>query len=156
MIQDKRQIRINASREKVFDLIETMPNKFPVHNLMEIKPFFFLRLLLVDGLRGACEAVSIKNRGGELMVKNGESMGPFRLAEYEKPSKYWFNLRSLFFKCGTGYTLNGRENFTILSLDLIAENPGVMEKAWWVLFKPFHVLFAQKALRVIKANVENQ
>ena len=43
MIRDKREIKIDAPPEAVFDLIETMPNKFPVYSILETKPFFFLR-----------------------------------------------------------------------------------------------------------------
>ena len=42
-----------------------------------------------------------------------------------------------------------------LSFDLIAENPSIKEKIWWFFFKPFHGLFANKALRVIKNKVEH-
>jgi hypothetical protein len=49
MIQDKRNIQIKSSPEIVFDLIETMPNKFPIYKILETKPSVFLRLLLVDG-----------------------------------------------------------------------------------------------------------
>ena len=60
MIQDQKQINIDALPEKVFGLIETMPNKFPVYKILESKPFFFMRIIFVDGLRAAIKAVSVE------------------------------------------------------------------------------------------------
>ncbi|MBC2710432.1 MAG: hypothetical protein HGJ94_05370 [Desulfosarcina sp.] len=42
-----------------------------------------------------------------------------------------------------------------LVFDLIAENPTFKEKLWWFLFKPFHGLFANKVLHVIKEKSEH-
>ena len=67
MIQDKRNIQIKSSPEIVFDLIETMPNKFPIYKILETKPFVFLRLLLVDGLRSAIGAMHI-NKTDDIFV----------------------------------------------------------------------------------------
>lgn len=35
MIRDKCEIQIDAVPEAVFDLIETMPNKFPVYSIVK-------------------------------------------------------------------------------------------------------------------------
>ncbi len=81
MIQDQKQIDINSPPEKIFGLIETMPNKFPVYKILETKPFFFLRLLFVDGLRAAVEVLSIEKSNDLLVLNVGDSMGPFQLTE---------------------------------------------------------------------------
>ena len=154
MIQYKKQINIDALPEKVFELIETMPNKFPVYNILETKPFFFLRLILVDGLRAAIEAMSIEKPNDSLVLHVGDSMGPFQLTEIEKPLKYWFTLRSFFFNCRTGYSLSSNGNMTTLSFDLIADDPKIKGKVWWLFVKPIHGLLANKVLKVIKAKVE--
>ncbi len=154
MIRDKKQIDIDALPEKVFDLIETMPNKFPVYKILETKPFFFLRLLLVDGLRSAIEAMSIEKPNDSLVLSVGDSMGPFQLTELEKPLKYWFTLKSFFFNCQTGYSLSINGNMTTLSFDLIADDPKIMEKVWWFFVKPIHGLLANKVLKVIKVKAE--
>ncbi len=155
MIQDKRQIKIKASPQVVFDLIEIMPNKFPVYKLLEAKPFLFLRVLLVDGLRTAFEAIKFKRPTDILKLNVGDTMGPFTLTELERPMKYWFSLKSLFINCQTGYTLNTNGGMTELNFNLISENPTFKEKVWWFVFKPFHGLFANKVLHVIKAKVEH-
>lgn len=156
MIQDKRQIQIMASPEIIFGLIETMPNKFPVYKFLEIKPFLFIRILLVDGLRTAIEAIKVERPNDVLILNVGDSMGPFTLTESERPYKYMFTLRSVFFNCRTGYSLSSNGNMTTVSFDLIAENPSFLNKVWWFFIKPFHVIFANKVLRVIKEKVESQ
>jgi hypothetical protein len=156
MIIDQRQISINSSPEKIFDFIERMPNKFPVYKLLETKPFFFIRILLVDGLRAALNAISVVRSDDALILQVGDTMGPFTLSESEKPRKYWFTLKSFFFDCRTGYSLKAIDGKTTLGFDLIAEDPSLMEKVWWFLFKPLHGILARKALRIIKEHVENQ
>ena len=154
MIRDRRRIEIKASCHDVFDLIDRMPNKFPIYTFLETKPLFFLRIMLVDGLSSSLEAVRLDRPTKELKLSPGDAMGPFTLTGYEKPTAYWFSLKSLFFTCRTGYTLVARDGGTELNFDLIAETPGFREKIWWFLFKPFHVLFAHKVLKVIKERVE--
>ena len=155
MIQDKRKIQINAPSPVIFDLIYRMPNKFPIYKFLETKPFFFIRILLVDGLRSAWEAVRLKKPNDALKLNVGDTMGPFTLIELDRPMKYWFSLKSLFFDCRTGYSLFSKDGGTELSFDLIAENPTFKEKLWWFLFKPFHGLFANKVLHVIKEKSEH-
>ncbi len=154
MIQDQKHIDINSPPERIFGLIETMPNKFPVYKILEARPFFFVRLLFVDGLRAAVKAMSIEKPNDSLVLNLGDSMGPFKLTELEKPSKYGFTLRSFFFNCRTGYSLSSKRNMTTLYFDLIAEDPGLMEKVWWFFVKPIHGLLANKVLKVIKGKVE--
>ncbi len=154
MIQDQRQIIINAPPEKVFALIETMPNKFPVYKILETKPIFFLRALLVDGLRSATKTIEIEKPNDIAVLHVGDSMGPFELTEVEKPVKYWFTLKSFFFNCQTGYTLSTNETRTILNFILVADNPRPMEKLYWFFVKPIHILLAYKVLKVIRDRVE--
>ena len=156
MIQDKKAIKIQSPPEDIFGLIETMPNKFPVYRIMETKPFFFLRLLFVDGLRSAIRAIGVDKPDDVLILKVGDSMGPFTLTESEKPFKYWFTLKSFFFNCRTGYSLSTNGSMTTLYFDLVSDNPGFMEKVWWFFIKPFHGLCANKVLRVIKERIESQ
>ena len=152
MIQDKREIQIKSSPEIVFDLIEKMPNKFPIYKILETKLSFFLRMLFVDGLRTAIKAVGIEKPDDVLILKIGDSMGPFTLIESEKPFKYWFTLKSFFFNCRTGYSLSTNGNMTTLYFDLVSENPGFMEKVWWFFIKPFHGIFADKAFHPLFKN----
>jgi len=154
MIQHQKQIDIDAPPEKIFALIETMPNKFPVYNILETKPFLFLRLLFVDGFRAAIKAMNIENPNDVLILNLGDSLGPFQLTELEKPLKYGFTLKSFFFNCRTGYSLRNKGNMTTLCFDLIAEHPGFMEKVWWFFVKSIHGLLANKVLKVIKVRVE--
>ncbi|MBT8372807.1 MAG: hypothetical protein KJO34_17715 [Deltaproteobacteria bacterium] len=155
MIQDQKQIEIDASPEKIFGFIVTMPNKFPVYKILETKPFLFLRILFVDGFRAAVELMGIEKAKDTFVLNLGDSMGPFQLTELEKPLKYGFTLRSFFFNCQTGYSLSSNGNITTLYFDLIAEDPGKMEKAWWFFVKPIHGLLANKVLKVVKGKVES-
>lgn len=155
MIKDKKQIQINASSTIIFDLIDSMPDKFPVFKFLEANPFYFVRVLLFDGFRSAWEATKIKGLNEVLKLNVGDAMGPFTLIESKRPIKYWFSLNSLFFSCQTGYVLSSNDNGTELGLNLIAENPTLKDKIWWLLFKYLHGLFANKALRVIKGKVED-
>ena len=43
---------------------------------------------------------------------------------------------------------------TTLSFDLIADDPKIGAKIWWVFVKPIHKLLAGKVLKVIKEKVE--
>jgi len=61
MLQDQRTIEINTPPEQVYKHIETMPNKFPIYKILETRPFFFLRIALVDGIRTAVSIVFNKN-----------------------------------------------------------------------------------------------
>ena len=156
MIQDKHEIKIDAPPEKVFDLIETMPNKFPVYSILEAKPFLFLRILLVDGMQAAFEAINIERAKDFLVLEVGESMGPFTLWKSEKPVIYLFYLTSFFFKCQTGFGLIPSGSGTMLSFDLISKTPGFRERIYWYLIKPMHFLLARKVLRNIKKKAEDR
>ncbi len=155
MIKDKRQIQIKASSYAVFDLIDRMPNKFPIYKFLEAKLFFFIRILLVDGLSSSWKAAKLRRPGDVLKLNVGDTMGPFTLTEFERPTKYWFSLKSIFFNCQTGYSLHSQDGVTELSFDLLAENPNFKERIWWFIFKPFHALFANKVLHVIKEKTEH-
>ena len=156
MIQDEKHIEIDAPPEKIFGFIETMPNKFPVYKILETKPFFFLRLLFVDGFRAAVEVMRIEKAKNTFVLNLGDSMGPFQLTELEKPLKYGFTLRSFFFNCQTGYSLSSNGKMTTLYFDLIAQDPRFTEKVWWFFVKPIHGLLAKKVLKVIKGKVESK
>ena len=155
MIQDIRQIQIKASPERIYRFIETTPIKFPIYRFLETKSFLFLRILFVDGLRSAIEAVNIDRPDDVLILKVGDSMGPFTLTEAVKPYKYWFTIKSFFINCETGYLIHSNRCTTILHFHTIMENPKFREKVWWFLIKPIHIVFANKVLRIIKEKVEN-
>jgi hypothetical protein len=128
MIQDMRQIRIESSPERIFECIAKMPNKFPVWRILETKPFLFPRLLLVDGFRAAMEAVRVEKPDDAVTLNVGDSMGPFTLTDSVRPFRHWFTLESMFFKCRTGYTIRTQGGITTLNFDIIAENPGFLER----------------------------
>ena len=153
-IDDLKQIHIQASPEDVFAVIETMPNKFPVYKVLETKPFFFFRILLVDGLHEAIRAVSFKKPMDQLILEAGDALGPFTLLETTKPHTYMFELNSLFFRCRTGYLLSTNTETTLAQFVLKADNPGFMEKLYWFFIKPVHRILAGKVLKVIKAKAE--
>ncbi len=155
MIRDKREIRINAPPEAVFDLIETMPNKFPVYAILETKPFLFLRVLLVDGMQAALNAIQVERAKDSLVLKVGDSMGPFTLWKSEKAAIYLFNLNSIFFNCQTGYGLIPSGSGTVLRFDLISKTPAFRERVYWYLIKPMHILLARKVLQNIKEKAED-
>lgn len=154
VIQDNRTITIQATPEAVFDHIEKMPNKFPVYKILETKPFLFLRLLFVDGFRSAMAAVRFEKADEEVILNIGDSYGPFILTRVEKPLTYRFALHSLFFNCRTGYSIQANSGETALHFDLVSERPSAMEKICWFFIKPFHIVFANKVLRNIRAAVE--
>ena len=160
MLHDQRTIEINTPPEKVFKHIETMPNKFPIYKILETRPFVFLRIALVDGLRTAVSIVFNKNfhkiiKGiNAEVLKPGDSMGPFKLSEVIQSEKYFFILKSFFFNCQTGYILTEAENGTRLNFDTVAADPDFKERIYWFLIKPFHIIFANKVLKNIKKQVE--
>lgn len=157
MIQDQRQIQIRSSPEAVFDFINKMPNKFPVYSFLETRPFFFLRMLFVDGLRGAVQAIRQEKLDDNAWILNvGDSMGPFTLIESVRPVRYWFALESFFFNCRTGYSIRTEGSMTTVNFDIVAENPRFGEKVWWVLIKPFHGILANEVLRVLKEKIEGE
>lgn len=162
MIEDRRAIEIKALPNQVFEHIETRLNKFPTFKFLETRPFLSLRMSLVDGFRTGMR-VAFDRNFYQLIVKIwtkplrlGDSMGPFRLTELKREEKYYFDLNSYFFRCETGYSFSRNQDKTILSFDLIAENPNLKEKIWWFFAKPFHVILANQALRIIKQEVESK
>lgn len=114
MIEDRQQIEIRASAQDIFDLIDRMPDKFPIYRFLESKPFFFIRILLMDGLYSAREAMKIDRTVQELKLSLGDKMGPFTLTKFERPREYWFTLKSYFFSCQAGYSLSSSINGTEL------------------------------------------
>ena len=120
MINNYRTIKINNTQLKVFELIETMPNKFPTFEILDNKVFLFFRLALVDGLRSALRIIFDKNlwieikKGKPLVLNRGESLGPFTLTLVEKPAIYMFTLNSFFFNCKIQMLLLNAEEVRLL------------------------------------------
>ena len=157
MIKDRREIDINAAPESVFNHIDAMPNKFPVYKIFETPPFFFIRMVMVDGLLTAVEAIRKKNTAPEaLYLETGDIMGPFTLIEKKRPSLYIFELNARFFNCTTGYRLVQSARGTRLFFDTISKNPAWRERIWWFCIRPVHIFFANKVLKLIKEQAEYQ
>ena len=156
MINDQRTIEIKVSPEQVFKQIETNP--FPTYRILNTKPFFFLRITLIDGIRTGIRLAFDKNLYHEMTepvpVELGSSWDPFMLTEIERPSRYYFTLKSLFFNCKTGFSLYSTANGTMLSLEIFAEDPTFREKIWWFFIKPIHILLAYKVLKTIRNEAE--
>jgi len=153
-IYHNTQLEILAAPAQVFEIIYSMPKKFPVYPILESRPFLFVRLLLVGGFRTALEGAVRGLPHEHLVLHIGDSMGPFTLTECAKPRTYMFTLRSFFFNCKTGYTLEEGDGKTIMNFKLVAENPSPGERAWWFFVKPVHVLLARKVLTNIKMMAE--
>jgi hypothetical protein len=154
MINDQRTIEIKASLDKVFKQIETNP--FPTYGMLNTKPFFFLRITLIDGIRTGIRLAFDKNLNREMTepVALGSSLGPFILTEIERPSRYYFTLKSLFYNCITGFNLHSTDNGTLPNLAIIAEDPTFRANTWWFFVKPIHILLAYKVLKTIQKEVE--
>lgn len=155
MINDQHLIKIEASADQVFKQIEIEP--FPTFNILNTRPFLFLRIALIDGIKTAVRVTSDKDLSKKKAepIKLGTSMGPFTLTEYERPKKYYFTLKSLFFNCRTGFFLNDTTHGSLLRFDIIAENPSSSEKFWWFFIKPIHALMAHKVLKTIQQRAEH-
>lgn len=155
MIYDQREIEIKASPERVFKQLEINP--FPTFRMLDTKPFFFLRITLIDGIRTGIRLASDKSLHQKMMgpLEVGSSMGPFTLTEIKRPSRYYLTLKSLFFNCKTGYSLRSTANGSTLSFDIIAENPKFGDRIWWFFIKPIHALLAHNALRTIRKKAEH-
>ena len=154
MIQSKETMRISSSPDVVYGVIETMPNKFPIYKVLETKPFLFLRMTLVDGLHVAIKSIRTERPTSNLIMNIGDSFGPFTLRKADRPREYWFSLESFFINCQTGFSLTTQNDTTVLDFFILAEKPSIAEKIWWFIFKPFHVIFANKVLRIIREKVE--
>lgn len=153
MIINKYFVIIDEKPEIVYSLIEKMPNKFPVYKILETKPFFFIRMLFLDGFKTAFEILRYKKTESDLILQPGAKLGPFTFAESDFPYKYWFILESFFFNCQTGYILKKSGTKTQLNLDLIADNPSKSERFWWFFIKPIHGIMSRKVLKEIKNRV---
>lgn len=155
MLNDQRTIEIKATPEQVFQQIETNP--FPTFRILNTKPFFFLRIALIDGIRTGIRLAFDKNLNREIRgpVQLGSSLGPFTLTEIERPNRFYFTLKSLFFNCLAGFSFHSTANGTRLTLEIIAEHPTFREKIWWLLIKPIHIFLAYKVLKTIRKEVEH-
>ena len=153
MIINRHFVLIEETPERVFFLIERMPNKFPVYRILETKPFIFIRMLLVDGFKTAVKLSKYNKSTSDMILNIGDGFGPFTLTELKNPNKYWFTLKSLFFNCQTGYIIEQQGQKTQLSLDIIADNPSKAERFWWFFIKPIHGIMSRKVLKEIKNRV---
>jgi hypothetical protein len=156
MIDNRHHILIEESPENIFQFIDQMPNKFPVYKLFETRAVFFIRMLLLDGRKAAKNTFKYKKKYQNLVLKEGDQMGPFLLSTYQFPNKYFFTLNSFFFNCQTGYVIKQKGEQGQLNLDLISENPSRGERIWWFFVKPIHNILSRKVLREIKKRLQNK
>lgn len=149
---DTRNVILNATPEEAFTYIEKMPSKFPTFRLFETRPFLFLRVSLVDGIKTGIKVACNKKYRNEMMgpISLGSSFGPFTLTEIDKPNRYYFTINSYFFKGETGYIISQVENNTVLNFNTETENPKIIQKIWWYIVKPIHIILANLVLRNIK------
>lgn len=161
-IIDRRTIQIHARPEEVFDYIENLPMKFPTLKILETRPFMFLRISLVDGIREGFKAAFNKHyHYGVLQWESGlsrlgASFGPFTLTGIERPKKYVFTIDSFFFKGKTGYFFSPSGGDTILQFDTISGNLSKKEILWWRLIRPIHAILAGLVLRNIRKGIESE
>ncbi len=155
MINNQHKIEIDATPKVVFAQIEKNP--FPTFKLLETRPFLFIRLALVDGLRAGAK-IAFSGDLSEKMnepLKLGTSMGPFKVTEVEKGKMFYFTLKSFFFNCKTGFSINEIENGSLLTFDIFADKLKMREKIYWFLIKPIHGILARRVLRVHKKTSES-
>jgi len=154
MIKNEIFAMIHVPPEIVFQYIDSMANKFPVYSFLETRPFFFFRILFVDGFKAAKEAIKVDRDIEKNIMAIGDLMGPFKLMKRNSPEEYSFSLESFFFNCITGYKLDLIDGSTRLNLFLFNNDPKLKEKLWWVIMKPFHYVFSKKVLKNIKEYLE--
>lgn len=161
-IIDRRTIEIHARPEEVFDYIEKLPMKFPTLKILETRPFMFLRISLVDGIKEGFKIAVDKSCHDDILKKEaepmslGSSFGPFTLSEIERPKKYVFTIDSFFFKGKTGYFFSPNGGDTILHFDTSSGNLSKKEILWWSLIKPIHAVLASLVLRNIRKGIESE
>lgn len=160
-LHDERSIYIEKDAEAVFDHIETMPSKFPTFAVFETRPFLFIRLALVDGIRSAWKVIANREFIGDLQGKvpkrleAGSSMGPFTLSKIERPGIYYFDIDSFFFRGETGYRVLPEEGGCRVWFDCRSDGLRRIDRAWWRIIRPVHVFMAKKVLRSLKRDVES-
>jgi hypothetical protein len=155
MITHKISIEVKNSPIEVYDYIDNVYNKFPLHPFFDSKPIFFVRLLILDGYKSAKKMMS-NNVGVSGKLSIGDAMGPFKVLSLNKPDKYFFALQSMIFTCETGYEIESLNEGSLLSFSLYAESRNLKQKIVWLLLKPFHSLFASQVLNNIKMHLSKQ
>lgn len=162
LIEDNHTIVIKAPPVAVYMHLEEMETKFPIYSFLDSRPFIALRLILIGEpktgfkmlLRGRKHFQKLRGK----RMKLGDYYGPFKLIEAIEGKKYWFELRTKLrlFDLKAGYLLEPAGEGTLLSLSLLSSNPNSMQRLYWRLIKPAHMLFSKKVLSTIKAEVEAQ
>mgnify|MGYP003564882827 CR=1 FL=1 len=85
MIKDKRIIKINATPIEVFNFLEMTPNKFPIFKIFETRPFLFIRISCLDGIRTGLKVALDNTIQSEMSKKErkplkiGSKLGPNEL-----------------------------------------------------------------------------
>ncbi|MBN2079959.1 MAG: hypothetical protein JW838_13415 [Spirochaetes bacterium] len=160
-LYDERSIYVEKDAEAVFEHIETMPSKFPTFAVLETRPFLFVRLALVDGIRSAWKVITnrdfISELHGKVMkrLEIGSSMGPFTLSVVERPDRYYFEIDSFFFSGETGYRVVPAEGGCRVWFDCRSDGKRRIDRAWWRIIRPIHIFLAKKVLRALKRDVES-
>ncbi len=155
MITDTIHILLEQEPDDVFDYIDHTYTKFPLHPILDSKPLLFLRLFILDGAGTAWDVVFKKgSKNGKLII--GQSMGPFTFTEVNKPSMYFFTLKSKLFTCETGYEIKKHDQGSILFLNLITHSNSTIQKLSWFFIKPVHRLFSKQVLKNIKKQLNKR
>jgi len=162
MITDSQSTIIKSTPKDVYMHIAQRGNKFPVFKLLDMRPFLALRLIGVGDLKkgftillkGNIYKKEGQERGRPLAI--GDNYGPFKLIEAIDSHKYFFELKTNMFNLETGYTLTSHENDTLLSFDLISDDPTLLQRLYWRFpTKPLHQLLARKVVNELKKEIEN-
>ncbi len=149
MITDKLNIELKHTADEVYNYIDDVYNKFPLHPILDSKPILFFRLLVIDGYEAAKETITNDFKGsGKLNL--GDAMGPFTATSLIKPDKYLFTMKSKIFTLETGYEIKKIEGGSLLSFCLYADSTSFKQKVTWLFLKPVHRLFAAQVLKNIK------
>ncbi|MBE0446646.1 MAG: hypothetical protein IBX64_00780 [Actinobacteria bacterium] len=160
MIRESHNIFIRAAPMDVYRHLEERPGKFPIFRMLESWPFLALRVFLIGHFKSGLKML-ISRRFFHTARENmkrplaiGDSFGPFTLSEAKEGEKYFFTLKTKLFDLEAGYIIKQADNGTVLSLDLISPRPALIQRAYWILTKPVHYIFARKTLAVIKYEAE--
>ncbi|MCL4472400.1 MAG: hypothetical protein M1455_00450 [Actinobacteria bacterium] len=164
MIEDSHAVIIKATPNIVYKYVEEMETKFPIYSFLDTRPFIALRLILIGEPKAGFRMLlhgrkHFQNlRGKKKMMTIGDYYGPFKLIEATEGKKYWFKLKTRLglFDLEAGYLFEPMGEETLLSLSLLSPNPNSMQRLYWRLVNPIHILFSKKVLSSIKAEVEGQ
>ena len=160
MINDIRSISIKATISRVFKYLETTPNKFPIFQILETAPFVCIRYAALDGIRAGIKVAFNRKLRNEIRINEkkpltvGSKLGPIEFIGAKENMSYDFKIDAKFIKCFTGFNILEKEEESILKFYVQCEHPRKRDRLFWIFAKPFHILLAQKVLRIHKRQIE--